>query len=48
LGDGLAAIMPEGLMVLNLRGGDEEQADLSGVMVLGDGNASAVSLVPAE
>ena len=48
LGDGLAAIMPEGLMVLNLRGGDEEQAELSGVMVLGDGNASAVSLVPAE
>jgi hypothetical protein len=48
LGDGLAAIMPEGLMVLNLRGGDEKQAELSGVMVLGDGNASAVSLVPAE
>lgn len=48
LGDGLAAITPDGLMVLNLRGGDEGRKDLSGVMVLGDGSVSSVSLVPAE
>jgi hypothetical protein len=48
LGDGLAAITPDGLMVLNLRGGDDGQKDLSGVTVLGDGSVSAVSLVPAE
>lgn len=48
LGDALAAITPDGLMVLNLRVADEGQRDLSGVMVLGDGSVSAVSLVPAE
>ena len=48
LGEGLAAITPHGLMVLNLRGGDEGRKDLSGVTVLGDGSVSAVSLVPAE
>jgi hypothetical protein len=48
LGSGLAAIMPDGLMVLNQRARGEEQAELSGAMVLGDGNVSAVSLVPAE
>lgn len=48
LGDGLAAITPDGLMVLNLRAGDEGQRDLSGVMVSGDGSVSAVSLVPAD
>jgi len=35
-------------MVLNLRGDDDGQKDLSGVTVLGDGSVSAVSLVPAE
>jgi hypothetical protein len=48
LDEGLAAITPDGLMVLNLRGGDEGRKDLSGVLVLGDGSVSAVSLVPAE
>jgi hypothetical protein len=48
LGDGLAAITPDGLMVLNLRGDDDGQKDLSGVTVLGDGSVSAFSLVPAE
>ncbi len=48
LGDGLAAITPDGLMVLNLRVADEGQRDFSGVMVLGDGSVSAVSLVPVE
>ena len=48
LGDGLAAITPDGLMVLNSREGDEGQRDLAGVMVLGNGSVSAVSLVPAE
>ncbi len=48
LGDGLAAITPDGLMVLNLRGGNEGRKDLSGVMVMGDGSVSSVSLVPAE
>jgi hypothetical protein len=48
LGDGLAAIMPDGLMVLNWRGGEDERKALSGVMVLGDGSVSPVSLAPAE
>ena len=48
LGNGLAAITPDGLMVLNLRGDDDGPKDLSGVTVLGDGSVSAVSLVPAE
>ncbi len=48
LGDGLAAIMPDGLMVLNWRGSQHGRAGLSGVMVPGDGSVSAISLVPAE
>jgi hypothetical protein len=48
LGEGLAAITPDGLMVLNLRGGQEVEKELSGVMVTGDGSVSAVSLVPQE
>ncbi|MEX1111138.1 MAG: hypothetical protein WEB31_05005 [Chthoniobacterales bacterium] len=48
LGEGLAAITPDGLMVLNLRGVGEGERELSGVMVLGDGSVPAVSLVPRD
>ena len=48
LGDGLAAIMPDGLMVLNWRGGEDERKAMSGVTVSGDGSVSEISLAPAE
>ena len=48
LGDGLAAIMPDGLMVLNWRSSEEGREGLSGVMVPSDGGVSAILLVPAE
>ena len=48
LGGGLAAITPDGLMVLNLRGGAEGERKLSGLTVLGDGSVSEVSLLPVE
>ena len=48
LGGGLAAITPDGLMVLNLRGGAEGERKLSGLTVPGDGSVSEVSLVPVE
>ena len=48
LGDGLAAIMPDGLMVVNWCGGEDERKAMSGLMVLGDGSVSEISLAPTE
>jgi hypothetical protein len=48
LGNGLAAITPLGLMVLERRPDPAGRAALSGVVLGGDGRVSPVALVPSE